>query len=173
MARLITLLEQQLDRMPPTVVTQATTWWDTALALVKLQEIGLGVCLPVKVCYYTLCACGPFVSILRILLRPFLDHDASRLLDDRLPYVLFITWPQVPYAKYCASIWHMRMRGHVITNLLHDNALRYYGSYNIYYSAWANYVDGSVPGIAFLNFESTIVVRCRWFWLEKDEFEHA
>jgi len=65
----------------------------------------------------------------------------------------------------------MRTRGHVITNLLHDNALRYYGSYT--YSAWADYVNGSVSGIAFLNFESTVVVRCRWFWLEKDEFKHA
>ena len=52
MARLITPLEQHLDRMPPTVVTQATTWWETVLALVKLQEIGLGVHLPVKVCYW-------------------------------------------------------------------------------------------------------------------------
>ena len=50
------------------------------------------------------------------------------------------------------------------------DALRYYGSYNIYYSAWADYVNGSVSGIAFL---STVLVRCRWFWLEKDEFEHA
>ena len=49
MARLLSLLEQQLDRMPPTVVTQATTWWETVLALVKLQENGLGVQLPVKV----------------------------------------------------------------------------------------------------------------------------
>ena len=65
MALLITLLEQQLDRQPPTVVTQATTWWETVLALVKLQEIGLGVNLSVEVCYYTLCTCGPFMSILR------------------------------------------------------------------------------------------------------------
>ena len=36
--------------MPPTVVTQATIWWETVLALVKLQESGLGVYLPVKVC---------------------------------------------------------------------------------------------------------------------------
>ena len=35
------------------------------------------------------------------------------------------------------------------------DALHYYGSYNIYYSAWADYVDGSVFGIEFLNFEST------------------
>ena len=87
MAGLLSLLEQHLDRMPPTVVTQATTWWETILVLVKIQEIGLVVHLPVKVCYYTLCICGPFISILRILLRPFLDHDASQLLDDRLPYV--------------------------------------------------------------------------------------
>ena len=51
MARLITLLEQHLDRQPPTVVTHATTWWETVVALVKPQEIGLGVHLPVKVCY--------------------------------------------------------------------------------------------------------------------------
>ena len=49
MARLITLLEQHSDRQSTTVVTQATTWWETVLALVKLQEIGLGVNLPVKV----------------------------------------------------------------------------------------------------------------------------
>ena len=66
MAVLITLLEQHWDRQPLTVVTQATTWWETVLALVKLQEIGLRVHLPVKVCYCTLYACGPFMSILRI-----------------------------------------------------------------------------------------------------------
>jgi len=33
-------------------------------------------------------------------------------------------------------------RGHVMTNLLHDNgALRYCGSYNRYYIAWADYVN--------------------------------
>ena len=50
MARLITLLEQHSDRQLTTVVTQATTWWETELALVKPQEIGLGVPLSVKVC---------------------------------------------------------------------------------------------------------------------------
>ena len=49
MAKLISLLEQHLDRQPPTVVTQATTWWETVLAHVKLQESGLRVHLPVKV----------------------------------------------------------------------------------------------------------------------------
>ena len=49
MARLISLLEH-LDRQPPTVVTQVTTWWEMVLALVKVQECGLGVHLPVKVC---------------------------------------------------------------------------------------------------------------------------
>ena len=49
MAVLLTLLEQHLDRQPPTVVTQATIWWETVLALVKLQGSGLGVHLPVKV----------------------------------------------------------------------------------------------------------------------------
>ena len=47
----LVLLEQHLDRQPPTVVTQATTWWETVLAHVKTQECGLGVHLPVKVCY--------------------------------------------------------------------------------------------------------------------------
>ena len=36
---------------PSTVVTQATTLWETVLTLVKLQQSGLGVYLPVKVCY--------------------------------------------------------------------------------------------------------------------------
>ena len=38
------------DRQPPTVVIQATTWWETVLAHVKLEECGLGVNLHVKVC---------------------------------------------------------------------------------------------------------------------------
>ena len=50
MVVLLTPLEQHLETQPPTVVTQATTWWETVFALVKLQEIGLGVHLPVKVC---------------------------------------------------------------------------------------------------------------------------
>ena len=71
MAGLITLMEQHLDRQPPTVVTQATTWWETVLSLVKLQESGLGIHQPVKVCYYILCICVPFMSVLRILLCAF------------------------------------------------------------------------------------------------------
>ena len=48
----LTPLEQHMDRQPPTVVMQATDWWETVLALVKLQECGLGVHLHVKVhCY--------------------------------------------------------------------------------------------------------------------------
>ena len=34
----------------------------------------------------------------------------------------------------------------------------YHGSYNIYYAAWADYISGSVSGIAFLNFESMRLV---------------
>ena len=49
MGELVKLQEQRLDRQPPTVVIQAITWWETALALVKQQEFGLGVHLPVKV----------------------------------------------------------------------------------------------------------------------------
>ena len=52
MAELVTVGEQRSDRQPTTVVTQAKTWWEAALALVKLQEIGLTVHIPVKVCYY-------------------------------------------------------------------------------------------------------------------------
>ena len=47
-----------MDKQPPTVVIQATLWWEVVLALVKLQDRGLAVHLPVKVCcYYTLHAC--------------------------------------------------------------------------------------------------------------------
>ena len=57
MAKLITLLEQQWDKQPPTVVIQATSWWEAVLAVlacVKLQEYGLGMNLHVNVCYNTL-----------------------------------------------------------------------------------------------------------------------
>ena len=50
MAELVTLLEQHMEREPPTVAIRATTWWEAALALVKLQDGGLGVHLPVKAC---------------------------------------------------------------------------------------------------------------------------
>ena len=54
----------------------------------------------------------------------------------------------------------------------------YYGSYNIYFTARADYVNGSVSGTAILNFESTrvlVVLLCVAvaFWLENDEFEYA
>ena len=48
MAELVTL-EQHMDTEPPTVVIQATGLWEAVLALVKLQEGGLGAHLPVKV----------------------------------------------------------------------------------------------------------------------------
>ena len=52
MAKLATLLELHLDRLPPTVVIQATTWWETVITHAELQECGLVVHLPVKVrCY--------------------------------------------------------------------------------------------------------------------------
>ena len=47
MAKLVTLLEQHLEGQPPTVVTRYTYWWEAQLALVKLQECGLGTHLPV------------------------------------------------------------------------------------------------------------------------------
>ena len=48
MAELVTL-EQHMEAEPPTVVIQATGLWEAVLALVNLQEGGLGVHLPVKV----------------------------------------------------------------------------------------------------------------------------
>ena len=52
MAELVTLGEQHLDRQPPTVATQATTWLVATHVHVKLQQGGLGMHLAVKVCYY-------------------------------------------------------------------------------------------------------------------------
>ena len=49
MVKLITLLEQHLDRQPLTFVIQASTWWETAIVYVKLQEYGLEVHLPARV----------------------------------------------------------------------------------------------------------------------------
>ena len=58
MAELVTLLEQHMEREQPTVVTQATTEWEAALALVYLQEGGLGVHLHVDVCLWCVCVWG-------------------------------------------------------------------------------------------------------------------
>ena len=52
MVKLVTLLEQHLEGEPPTVAIQATGLWEATLGLVKLQEFGLEICLPVKVCCY-------------------------------------------------------------------------------------------------------------------------
>ena len=50
MAELVTL-EEHMDIEPPTVVIQATTKWEAVVALVYLQERGLGVHLSVDVSY--------------------------------------------------------------------------------------------------------------------------
>ena len=63
MAKLVILVEQHLDRQLPTVVTQATPWWETLLAHVKLQDSGLGMHLSVNVCCVvcaTACACTKY-----------------------------------------------------------------------------------------------------------------
>ena len=66
MVKLVRPLEQHLDRQPPTVVTQATTWWETVPALVEIQGIGLGVHLPVKVCLVVLLLSGFVIANLKI-----------------------------------------------------------------------------------------------------------
>ena len=50
MVELVTLVEQHMEREPTTTAIQAITEWEAVLALVYLQEDGLGVHLPVKVC---------------------------------------------------------------------------------------------------------------------------
>ena len=42
-ARLVTLGELHLDRQPPTVVMQATAWWETVLTHVKKYGLGLNL----------------------------------------------------------------------------------------------------------------------------------
>ena len=49
MAGLVTLVEQHIDKELPTDAIQATGWWEAILALVKLQDGGLGMHLYVKV----------------------------------------------------------------------------------------------------------------------------
>ena len=64
MDKLVPLLEQHSDKLPPTVVIEATIWLETVLAHVKLQEGGLGVHLPVNVCcslYLLFCFSSSFV----------------------------------------------------------------------------------------------------------------
>ena len=48
MAELVTL-EEHINRELPTVAIQATTEWEAVVALVYIQEHGLGVHLPVHV----------------------------------------------------------------------------------------------------------------------------
>ena len=69
MVKLITLLEQHLDRLPPTVVLQATTRRETAFEHVKLMEHGPGVHLPVRVC-----CCWSFTIKTFGLLQPHFGH---------------------------------------------------------------------------------------------------
>ena len=52
MAELVTRMKQHTEIQPPTVVIQAITWWAAVLEDVPLQEVGLGVNLPVGVCCY-------------------------------------------------------------------------------------------------------------------------
>ena len=52
MAELVTL-EEHMDTQLRTLAIQATTEWEAVLALVCLQEHGLGVRLPVHVSYVT------------------------------------------------------------------------------------------------------------------------
>ena len=51
MAGLVTLLEQHTEREPTTTAIQATTEWGAVLALVYIQEHGLGVHPHVDVSY--------------------------------------------------------------------------------------------------------------------------
>ena len=92
MAKLAILLGQHLDRQPRTVVTKATTCWEAILAHVELQESGLGVNLPVKVCYVPTCLHEQ--SLANILLKCQL---ASR-------YILHdIFYKQWNLARYCMN----------------------------------------------------------------------
>ena len=62
MAKFVTLVEQHSVRGLPTVVIQATGWWEAVCALVKLREDGLRVHLPVQVCCYYLSTHSKSVS---------------------------------------------------------------------------------------------------------------
>ena len=52
MAELVTRMKQHTEIQPPTVVIQVITWMAAVLEDVPLQEVGLGVNLPVGVCCY-------------------------------------------------------------------------------------------------------------------------
>ena len=51
MAKSVTVVEQHLDRQPPTVVIQATIWLEIAIVHVKLQVDGQGMHLRVRASY--------------------------------------------------------------------------------------------------------------------------
>ena len=66
-------------------------------------------------------------------------------------FVLVITWPRVPRAlrHYRASIWHMRMRDHAISNLLHDNGMHFLGDSHWLLSKWCQ--TRLLPCVAHVN----------------------
>ena len=64
MAELVTLVEQHMERELPTVAIHATTEWEAVLALVYLQEGGLGVHQHVHVCLLHACAWWCMVVVL-------------------------------------------------------------------------------------------------------------
>ena len=76
MAGLVTLVEQHMDRQLPTVVIRATIEWEV-LALVKLQEYGLGVHLPVKVCCITCSLIVTFTHFKKLYKQNKLIYDLS------------------------------------------------------------------------------------------------
>ena len=58
MAKLVIPMERHSHRQPPIAVIQATTWWETILAHVKLMECGLEISLPAWVSQTWLYICS-------------------------------------------------------------------------------------------------------------------
>ena len=69
MAKLVIPMEQHWDRLQPTGVILATTWWETVLARVKLMECGLGVNLPASVSQTWLYVCNLQLKLYHIFMH--------------------------------------------------------------------------------------------------------
>ena len=129
MAKLATLLEQHLHREPPTGVIQATTWWEAALGLVKLQECGLEVPLPVKVYYYYNQgnAVHYGVSVSKLHSTTFSHVHMSQLCQNQILHLLTSTGNKLSLPTMHGLHSEQSRNTHIGSNL--SSCIKMYGLY--------------------------------------------
>ena len=140
MAKLITLLELHLDRQPPTVVTQATFWWERTLAHVRLQECGMGVSPPVNVCCFSSFVIG---------------NLRTNIIRSPTPAIYYIHCIHVTLPKVIAK-WQMSIQ-------YQFHVVRWYFQFLLQQQIKRNGDCGKTPVFIFSSVETAICLVVR-FW---------